>query len=188
MAAQQSIETWKKQVKDVSAAAQALTATLNEQQMNWQPAGGAWSIAQCFEHLNVTTELYYPRLRDKIRDASAGNPGAPAQFRPGWFARKFIGMIDPASQRPIPTVRVFKPKPVETSANVMERFFGYQETFLEILAAAAAIDINRHKIISPASRMLRFTVGEGLWLQVEHQRRHLLQAQNVTRKAGFPTG
>jgi uncharacterized damage-inducible protein DinB len=38
--------------------AQALAARLTEEQLNWQPAAGSWSVGQCLEHLCRTNEAY----------------------------------------------------------------------------------------------------------------------------------
>ena len=33
---------------------------LSAEQINWKPNAKSWSIGQCFEHLIVTNELYFP--------------------------------------------------------------------------------------------------------------------------------
>src|SRR5947209_16641423 len=67
--------------------ARALLAGLTEEQLNWQPAPGTWSVGQCLEHLCLTNEAYLP----PIAAALHGVPDAPAEnIRPGWFGRWFI--------------------------------------------------------------------------------------------------
>jgi hypothetical protein len=39
-------------------AAQAVAAGLTDEQLNWQPAQGSWSVGQCLEHLCITNEAY----------------------------------------------------------------------------------------------------------------------------------
>jgi hypothetical protein len=51
--------------------ADALVATLSDEQFAWQPAPNAWSIAQCIDHLNVTARLYLPLLDEGSPTPSA---------------------------------------------------------------------------------------------------------------------
>jgi hypothetical protein len=38
---------------------------LSAQQLNWKPGADQWSVAQCFDHLVVTSGAYFPIL-DKV--------------------------------------------------------------------------------------------------------------------------
>ncbi|CAN5340589.1 hypothetical protein BH20ACI2_BH20ACI2_22230 [soil metagenome] len=40
--------------------------SLSAVQLNWKPSDENWSIAQCFEHLIVTNELYFPNIQRVI--------------------------------------------------------------------------------------------------------------------------
>jgi len=48
-------------------------------------------------------------------------------------------------------------------------------------------DIQQVKVASPASALLRFRLGDALRLMVEHNKRHLKQADAVMASSGFPT-
>jgi len=75
-------------------AAKRLVAELTEEQLNWQPAPGSWSVGQCLEHLCITNEAYLPPTSMAVDE----KPDSPVeQITPGWFGRWFIrSFIEPS--------------------------------------------------------------------------------------------
>jgi hypothetical protein len=51
---------------------------------------------------------------------------------------------------------------------------------------ADGLDINRLKVSSPVSKLLKFRIGECFQFLLLHQRRHFLQAKNLTTLIDFP--
>src|SRR5688500_18386909 len=72
---------------------------LNAAQLNWQPAAGQWSIAQCLDHLIKTNEQYFPMF-EKISNGTKQKtfwerlPGLP-----GFFGKLMLKSLDPANTR-----------------------------------------------------------------------------------------
>jgi hypothetical protein len=48
------------------------------------------------------------------------------------------------------------------------------------------VDLNRIKVRSPITPLVRFNLGDALTLQVVHAQRHLAQARRVREHAEFP--
>lgn len=168
----------------VTAETERLRATLSEAQCIWKPAPGIWNVLECFQHLIVTDELYYPRLRLAIEKAKRERGRAP--FRPSFFGKTFIRYVSPESQRKIKTFRTFEPSPALTDVTVLQQFVDHQDTLTALIQKADGIDLNRGKFASPTSRLLRFSVGEGLTVLVVHQQRHLQQARRLAEHPDFP--
>jgi hypothetical protein len=59
------------------------------------------------------------------------------------------------------------------------RLFGAQQV-------RSPYDVNRIRFRNPFIPVLRFTVGTGLEILSNHQRRHLLQAERVRESLEFP--
>src|SRR5258707_14504557 len=75
-------------------AAKKLVDELTEEQLNWQPAPGSWSVGQCLEHLCITNEAYLPPISVAVNE----RPDSPReQISPGWVERWFIRSIIEAS-------------------------------------------------------------------------------------------
>jgi hypothetical protein len=165
-------------------AAKKLVARLTEEQLNWQPAPGSWSVGQCLEHLCMTNEAYLPPLSVAVSE----KPDFPVeQITPGWFARWFIrSFIEPSPvtrRAPAPT----KIRPAaQVSASVLERFLAGNESCRELMVRARAKNVNRIRFWNPLIPGIRFTVGAGLQIIVGHECRHLLQAERVLHSPAFP--
>jgi len=163
--------------------AQALVDGLTEEQLNWQPSPGAWSVGQCLEHLCITNEAYLPRMISALQ----GQPDSPVeQIKPGafggWFIRNFV--------EPSPaTKRISAPRKIRPASRVglpvIDRFLSGNKTCREVIVSAREKNVNRVRFWNPLVPGIRFTVGTGLEIITSHERRHLLQAERV-RAAGFP--
>ncbi|SRR5216684_6794161 len=164
--------------------ARELITGLTPEQLNWQPAPGAWSVGQCLEHLCITNEAYLPAISGSL----AGKPDSAVQeITPGWFGRWFIrSFIEPSPQ----TKRAKAPKKIVPGArvelSVLDRFLRGNQAARELVRHAGDYDVNRIRFRNPFIPVLRFTAGTGLQIVSRHQRRHLLQAERTKRSLDFP--
>jgi DinB superfamily len=74
--------------------ARDLVGGITDEQLNWQPAAGCWSIGQCLEHLCVTNECYLPAISAALKE----QPRSPVEeITPGWFGGWFIrSFVEPS--------------------------------------------------------------------------------------------
>ena len=164
--------------------AQALAAGLTEEQLNWQPATGSWSVGQCLEHLCKTNEAYLASISAALKD----KPDSPVeQITPGWFGRWFIrSFVEPSPN----TKRVSAPPKIRPAARVdlavLDRFLSGNKSCREFIVRTRGKDINRIRFWNPFVPGIRFTVGTGLEIITGHERRHLLQAKRVRDSVNFP--
>src|SRR3954451_2229837 len=81
--------------------ARALLADLDEERFNWRPDERSWSVAQCFDHLNVADRVYLASMRPAVEDARRrevlrqGPPSIPPCWSAGssapWSPRRNSG-------------------------------------------------------------------------------------------------
>ncbi len=170
----------------VAIEAQKLFSEYSETQLIWRPDAKTWNIVSCFRHLTTTCELYLPRLEETAHSVSEKGLRKSGEFKPTWFGNFFIGMLMPEKTRKLKAPKAFKPASDFNDLAVKRDFFNVQEKINEVIRSADGLDLNRTKFTSPVSRLVKLTLGEGFWLVVTHNRRHLLQAQNLTKHPGFP--
>ena len=164
--------------------AQALAAGLTEEQLNWQPAPGCWSIGQCLEHLCVTNECYLPPISAALREKPRSQV---EEITPGWLGGWFIRNFaepSPNSKRASAPGKI-RPGP-RTDLSVLDRFLSGNQACRDLILRARGNDVNRIRFWNPFLPGLRFTVGTGLQIVVSHERRHLLQAKRVKDSPTFP--
>jgi hypothetical protein len=120
--------------------AQAVAAGLTDEQLNWQPARGSWSVGQCLEHLCITNEAYlasiYPALKGRS-DSSV------EQITPGWFARWFIrSFVEPSPN----SKRASSPRKILPAAHVdctvLDRFLSENRSCRELFVRTRGKDVN----------------------------------------------
>jgi hypothetical protein len=164
--------------------AKGLVAGLNEEQLNWQPAPGSWSVGQCLEHLCITNEAYLPAIVEALRE----KPNASVeQIVPGWFGGWFLrSFIEPSPQgKRAPALPKIRPT-ARVGLSVLNRFLSGNQSCRAVILSARSKDVNRIRFWNPLIKGIRFTVGTGLEIIAGHERRHLLQAERVRKSVNFP--
>ena len=171
-------------VAATTAQVEQLRTDLSDDQLAWKPEPGVWNVLECIQHLIIVDGLYVPQIQAALDKAPRRNGSAP--FRPSWFGRTFIRYVSPESTRKIKTLRLFKPPPALTDVTVLAQFALQQEAFCDLIRQADGVDLNGNKFASPATQLIRLTMGEGLTMLATHQRRHLQQARRLTERPDFP--
>ena len=107
------LQTVVAEAKENSETARTLTADLSQAQLNWKPSPEQWSIAQCLEHLAITSGKFDNYFSSALERARKKRPvtNAPA-YKPsmvgGWLARQ----VNPDGGRKLPAPKVFRPSEV----------------------------------------------------------------------------
>lgn len=171
-------------VTDIRESAVALKADLSPEQLRWKPGDGIWSVAEVFDHLISTGYLYYPRLEEAIRGASEERAGRP--YEPSVLAKLFIWTVSPDAGMKVRAFEPFGPRHPDAGAAILDKFDSQQGELLDLIRAAERVDINGGKFITPG--LVRLSVGEGLTMVVQHQRRHMLQVERLLKHPLFPVG
>lgn len=181
-----AVERLRAQFDQLSADAAALAAPLDDEQFNWQPAPGVWSIAQCIEHLNVTTRLYLPKLDEGIAEAIRRGLYGEGPFTYNWIGRFLVFSLEPPPRFRLKAPKAFQPVPFRARQDVLAAFRAYQKQYVDRLRQASGLDLARARVSSPTAAWIRMPLGSGFALMAAHERRHLWQARNVLARAEFP--
>lgn len=166
--------------------ARGLTSTLTEEQFHWKPAPQAWSVGECFEHLNTTNRLWLPLLEEAVERGRAKGLLGEGPFVYGWFSRWLLAKTEPPPKSRFRAPSRLRPTRSRPAAEVMGEFLDLHERLARLLRAADGLDLARIRVVSPGFRWLRHSLGISFWLLLAHDRRHIYQAREVCKMAGFP--
>lgn len=173
---------------DIAEIDQQVTSILSRYsaaQLTWKPAPQEWSIAECFDHLIVFDNQYYPKIQQTIKQTHQKNLHESRPFQPTWIGKMFINTQKPNSGWKTKTFKIFEP--VHSSdATTGRQFLEQQQTLIDLIRQADGYDLNKLKLTSPITSLLKFSIGEALWMLVVHQQLHLQQANAVAQLAEFP--
>lgn len=163
-----------------------LVEPLSPEQRVWRPEARVWGVADCFAHLVETDRLYRPGIIQAIERAEAAGSEPGPDWSPTWTGRMMGYFAGRTVRIRVPAPPAFRP-PAEPDPGAPEQLLAEQDRLRELIDRAAALDIARVKVASPVSSLLRFNLGEMLYMAVEHHRRHLEQAHRVTLRPDFPS-
>jgi hypothetical protein len=152
---------------------------LSEEQATWRPQAKSWSIVDVINHLLAIGDQYYPRIRETIKYVHEHDMKSTDDYKPGLFAKWFINSMRPDARFKVKTVKMFVPPATQWDITLEPRFTKQQEQLQQLIRSADGYDMNRVKFYSPATRLLRFSIGEGLTLVTVHLQRHLVQAKRL---------
>jgi hypothetical protein len=158
---------------------------LSPAQINWRPSADGWSVGQCFEHLIKTNELFYTDL-DGIATGVRRNSFLES-YSPlsGFFGSLLINSLKKDERKFKAPSRKIVP-PSEIDVNIIEIFAGHQAELIGKIKGAENADWNKTKITSPFMKLVTYKLSDGFRVVVEHEKRHLRQAERVMRTDGFP--
>jgi hypothetical protein len=168
----------------------ALLSKCSREQLNWRPAIGAWSVAQCIQHVAGVNSIYLSPIKAAIAKGRMRAPLNGESLRTaGWFSAFFLKSVSPEGTVKLRAPRIARPSADPSNINADEALRTLRQTHAEIreiLTSSEQPDLNRLRFKNPFVPLIRFTVGTGILIMVGHGRRHLLQAERVCGTHDFP--
>jgi len=171
--------------EQISAIAENTFRGLNSEQINWKPNADGWSVGQCFEHLIKTNELFYDEL-DKIAAGSRTN-SVLETYSPlsGLFGNLLISSLKKDARKfKAPSPKIVPPS--EIDANIVEIFAAHQSELIGKIKRTETADWQKTKVTSPFMKLVTYKLSDGYQVIVEHEKRHVRQAERVIQTEGFP--
>lgn len=164
----------------------AFAGRLSAAQFNWRQAPERWSVGQCVEHLNITTERYLPVLTQKVSEARArGLVGGPP-FTMGLLERAFFWMLEPPVKTRVKAPKAFHAPPDLPVEATIARWRTLHAQLADCIRSADGVTIGSIKVRSQFGPV-SFTLGGTFSILLAHERRHTWQAREVMKAHGFPT-
>lgn len=181
------LQTIVEEAEKNSAEARNLVAGLSEEQLNWTVAPDKWSMAQCVDHLAVTSQQFGPYFTTAIKRGRERWPVSGAvPYRPTWVGGWLLKQVTPEVTRKLPAPKVFRPTQAPSIKGVLEKFLKEQGMFLSFVRAAEGLDYNKTRLRSPVTPLMRYSLADAFLVTVLHEQRHLAQARRMRETPGFP--
>jgi hypothetical protein len=176
------------QLDRVNAEVRTLTGGLSDEQFNWRPERGRWSIGENVAHLTAMARAYLPALDEAITYGQARSLYGEGPFRYGLIERVVAWSMEPPVRFRLRTARPLVPQAEQQLRTTLPAFFAVQSELRQRVDRANGLDLSRVKVRSPFARMLSMSFGKMLGTLLAHERRHLWHARQVRDSAGFPIG
>jgi len=170
------------QLNAIRARAQQLVSDLTPDQFALRPDHTKWSIAECLQHLNLTAAAVQPKIAAAIEKGKRENVTSTGPFSPGPLGRLLMWIAEPPPKFRLRAPRNIAPHAEQTaSAELMAEFMRFQDGWQKLIQDSEGLDQNKIKVESLFPDLPRLRLAAPIPWMLAHQRRHLLQAENVKR-------
>ncbi|SMG07545.1 DinB superfamily protein [Marivirga sericea] len=153
---------------------------LGEEELVWKPAPEKWSVAECLQHIIIANSIYIKDIEQRLQKAEVKTIEYPITF--SITGKLFLYAVDPKYKWKVPAPKIFKPtngNKVENGEKTVEYFLKLQQEIIATARKACAYDHQHVHTYSPLSKLLKFNVGEQLYIMMRHTKRHINQAKRV---------
>lgn len=155
--------------------------TFDESRWIARPPSGGWSPAECFAHLNLTTNGMLPLMRAGVAEARQKAWPAPPSYRVGLLARLLRWVLEPPYRMKTATQPAFVPERHLTKADVLHNWDEGHRALAALIDDARGLGIDKALLVSPFDPRgkMRYSVYAALLIIAAHERRHLWQARRA---------
>lgn len=155
--------------------------------LQYQPAENKWSIAQVIQHLNFYSRHYIPAIENKLHYNTCV---AATEFKPGWLGDYFTKLMQPSADNTIAkkmkAPKNATPVAVPHAQEELDEFINHQHQLLNILSIAKNVDLNKTRIPTLLSSMIKLKLGDTFRFFIAHEQRHAVQVNNILATIKHP--
>ena len=147
------------------------------QTLTWKENETSWSILECLEHLNLYGNFYLPQIENKIKNSTTK---ADLEFKGGVLGNYFAKSMLPKEK--LKKMKTFKDKnPLNTNLNktVIDKFINQQIKLLDLLNQSRNVSLNKVKIQTSISSLIKLKLGDTFQFFINHIIRHLNQIDRI---------
>lgn len=165
-------------------------AGLSDQQLRWKPNEQTWSLLEIAAHLNEYARFYHNAFTSRIAKTRFREPKdnfvSSPLGRSAWVSMKLGNAKN--VKRKFNAPKGYNPTttPELVTGHDIDTLLKGQQELLQILDAAAAVNIRKVKVPISISKIVRLRLGDALLFVVYHNERHVQQALNLIRLPQFP--
>lgn len=179
MQTEKLIQSLINQSKEITSRVETLKE-LDIENLTWKRNSETWSILECLEHLNRYSEFYLPRIQFEIQHAV---PGQAVKIKSGLLGGYFVkSMIPKEKLNKMKTMKPMNPLNSKLSLQVLEKFLENQKSKIELLEKSKNYNLNRIKIVTSLSKLIKMNLGDTFQFLINHEIRHLKQIENILQQ------
>jgi len=159
---------------------------LSDEQVNWTPSAGEWSIGQCFDHLIISNRPFFAII-EEIREGRRRNRAWERMpVLPRFFGQHLLRTLRADSGRKVKARPAFYPSTSHIAGGIIASFVEQQDRLLALIETTRGLDLNGITVTSPVVRLITYSLLDAYRIIVVHEQNHFVQARRVMESPGFP--
>ena len=151
--------------------------SLSDDELQHRTALKSWNILECLAHLNLYGNFYLLQLEKSIVAAKSEIAGDYKSGALGGYLAK--SMLTGPKMRKMNTFQDKNPIHQKLEKKVIDKFILQQRRLLQILEKAKDLNLNKIKVQTTISSLLKLRLGDTLHFVVNHNLRHVEQAEKI---------
>lgn len=145
--------------------------------LTWRENETSWNILECLEHLNRYGDFYLPVIENKIKTSPTRADG---EFRSGRLGSYFAkSMLPNEKMNRMKTFKSKNPLHAPLDKSVIDRFISQQFKLLDLLNQSRNVSLNKVRIPTSISRLIKLKLGDTFQFFINHIIRHLEQIDRI---------
>ncbi len=145
--------------------------------LTWKENKTSWSILECLEHLNLYGDFYLPEMESRIKNSTTN---AEIEFKSGILGNYFAKSMLPKDK--LNRMKTFKDKnPLNDTLDktVIDKCINQQIKLLDLLNQSRNVSLNKVKIQTSISNLIKLKLGDTFQFLINHNIRHLNQIDRI---------
>lgn len=145
--------------------------------LTWKANKSSWCVLECIEHLNLYGKFYLPQIEQRIKTSTTK---ADVVFHKGLLGNYFAqSMLPKGKLNKMKTFKDKNPLNAPLDKNVIDTFINQQIKLLELLNQARKVNLNKVKITTSISKIIRLKLGDTFQFYINHIIRHFNQIDRI---------
>jgi hypothetical protein len=169
------------QFREISERASALVSGQDPAIVALRPKPESWSAAECFAHLNLSVDPYFPVWERELDPARPNNRTEKNTYRLDFWGVMLVWMLEPPPKFRFPAPRKSQPVSIGEPDKILPGFLDRQGRIMEAIQQARGIAIDKIKIVSPFDARVHYSIWSSFCVNASHERRHLWQAERAVQ-------
>lgn len=167
--------------KSISEAVKQKFGNLSPKVLNTKPSPDSWSIGEWFDHLIVLNTSYF----ELLTQIESGTYKASFWARLNPFS-KMIGKmllraLNPENKAIYDTQPVWEPAQSTIPEDIVSRFLTNHEVLMQKLGKLTTVNLEKTLISAPVVGIISYPLSSLCKILIVHEKRHILQAENVLK-------
>ncbi len=167
--------------KSISIVVKQKFGNLSSEVLNTKPSPDSWSVGQCLDHLIVLNSSYFEVLTQI--ESSTYKPSLWASLNPfsKMIGKMLLNALNPENKTKTKTQPVWEPAQSKIPEDIVSRFLSNHEVLMQKLGKLTQVNLGKTMITSPAAGFISYPLSSLCKILIVHEKRHILQAENVLK-------
>lgn len=156
---------------------------LADERLKAAAADGGWSVVEVVAHLNFYANFYTQSIEKAMR---ATSKAAQMSFKPSRLGAYFTDIIGPAAankelKKKMKTPTNGQPKAAQDldAQAELRQYIAHQQRLLSLLEMAKNKNLQKTKVATSLSRLIKLRLGDTFRFVIAHQQRHQQQIDRL---------